>query len=122
MDELLAKKERFNKLVRYLIWTYDVPFQRAIKTVAEKSGVGHSNLSSALCGRKAYLTNSLISKVNYAYGEPFRKEWLINGTGEMLADNTPIFSEDPSKIIASQQETIKTLSDSLTALTALLKH
>ena len=117
----MDKKERFNKLVRYIIWAYDVPFQSATKTIAEKAGAGHSNLSTALRGNRTYLTDNLINKVNNAYGAPFRKEWLIYGTGDMLADNSQTIMEDPGLIIASQQETIKKLTESLSALTILLK-
>ena len=118
----MEKKERFNKLIRYIIWAYDVPFQSALKTIAEKVGVGHSNLSTALRGNEIYLTDSLITKVNYAYGEPFRREWLIFGTGDMLTDSSQAVMNDPAIVIASQQETIKKLSESLTALTSLLKQ
>ena len=118
----MNKKERFNKLIRYIIWAYDVPFQSALKTIAEKVGVGHSNLSTALRGNQIYLTDNLVTKVNYAYGEPFRKEWLIFGTGDMLADTSQVIINDPAVIIASQQETIKKLSESLTSLTTLLRQ
>lgn len=118
----MEKKDRFNKLIRYIIWAYDVPFQSALKTIAETVKVGHSNLSSALRGNEIYLTDSLISKVNYAYGEPFRREWLIFGTGDMLTDNSQAVLNDPAVVIASQQETIKKLSESLTLLTSLLNQ
>ena len=118
----MERKERFNKLIRYIIWAYDVPFQSALKTIAEKVGVGHSNLSTALRGNEMYLTDNLITKVNYAYGEPFRREWLIFGTGDMLTDSSQAIMSDPATVIASQQETIKKLSESLTALTTLLKQ
>jgi hypothetical protein len=118
----MEKKERFNKLIRYIIWAYDVPFQSALKTIAEKVGVGHSNLSSALRGNETYLTDNLVTKVNYAYGEPFQREWLLFGTGNMLKDNTQAVLSDPASIIADQQETIKSLSDSLSALTVLLRR
>jgi hypothetical protein len=118
----MDKKERFNKLIRYIIWAYDVPFQSALKTISKKVGVGHSNLSTALRGNEIYLTDSLVTKVNYAYGEPFRREWLVFGTGDMLKDNSQAVISDPATIIASQQETIKSLSDSLSALTTLLRN
>ena len=118
----MNKRERFNKLIRYIIWAYDVPFQSALKTIAEKAGVGHSNLSTALRGNEIYLTDNIIQKVNYAYGEPFRREWLVFGTGEMLVDSSQVVINDPAVIIASQQETIKKLSESLTSLTSLLRQ
>lgn len=118
----MDKKERFNKLIRYIIWAYDVPFQSALKTISEKVGVGHSNLSTALRGNEIYLTDSLVTKVNNAYGEPFRREWLVFGTGDMLSDNSQAVINDPAAVIASQQETIKKLTESLTALTSLLKQ
>lgn len=118
----MDKRERFNKLIRYIIWAYDVPFQSALKTISEKVGVGHSNLSSALRGNETYLTDSLITKVNYTYGEPFRREWLLFDAGEMLTDKTQVIMNDPALVISSQQETIKKLTESLTSLTALLKQ
>lgn len=118
----MDKKERFNKLIRYIIWAYDVPFQSALKTIAAKAGVGHSNLSTALAGNEKYLTDSIMNKVNTAYGEPFRKEWLLFGTGDMFTGDYRAVLEDPSVVIASQQDTIKKLSESLSALTVLLKQ
>lgn len=117
----MDKKERFNKLIRFIIWAHDVPFQSAIKTIAAKVGVGHSNLSTALNGNEKYLTDSIINKVNSAYNEPFRKEWLIYGAGDMFSGGYEAVVEDPATVIASQQDTIKKLSESLSALTVLLK-
>ena len=117
----MNKQERFNKLVRFIIWSYDVPFQSAIKTIAARVGVGHSNLSTALNGNERYLTDSLINKVNTAYNEPFRKEWLLFGTGDMFSGGHEAVVEDPAAVISSQQDTIKKLSESLSALTVLLK-
>lgn len=117
----MDKKDRFNKLVRFIIWAYDVPFQSAIKTISSKARVGHSNLSTALNGNEKYLTDSIMNKVNMAYNEPFRKEWLVYGTGDMFTGGHEAVVEDPATVIASQQDTIKKLSESLSALTVLLK-
>lgn len=118
----MTRADRFNKLIRYIIWTFDVPFQSAIKTVAEKAGVGHSNLSTALGGNERYLTDSIMNKVNVAYDEPFRKEWLLFETGDMLKDNSQVSIADSADIVISQQETIRSLTESLAALTVLIKQ
>ena len=57
----MDKKERLNKLVRYIIWAFDVPFQSAIKTIATEAGVNPSNLSTAFRGNETYLTDSLVN-------------------------------------------------------------
>ena len=118
----MDKKERFNKLIRYIIWAYDVPFQSAIKTIAEHVDMHPSNLSSALRGNESYLTNRLIRKVNHAYDSPFFDQWLLFGTGEMLTEGHSAVITDPTVIIYSQQETIQKLSDSLATLSSILKQ
>lgn len=118
----MDKKERLNKLVRYIIWTFDVPFQSAIKTIATEAGINPSNLSTALRGNETYLTDSLIKKVNRAYKSPFFEQWLMFGTGEMLTEGNTAVITDPTVIIYSQQDTIQKLSDSLATLSTLFKQ
>lgn len=118
----MDKKERLNKLIRYIIWAFDVPFQSAIKTIAEYADINPSNLSTALRGNESYLTDKLIRKVNHAYNSPFFDQWLLFGTGEMLTEGHTAVITDPTVIIYSQQETIQKLSDSLAALSTILKQ
>lgn len=117
----MDKKDRFNKLIRYIVWAFDVSPQSTYKTIAAKAGIGHSNLTTASGGNPRYLTDSLINKVNMAYGEPFRREWLLFGTGDMFSGGYQATMEDPATVITSQQETIQKLTESLSALTSLLK-
>ena len=109
----MEKKDRVRKLVHFLIWKYDVPFNSALKTIGQEVGISSSNLSVALGGNDRFLTNSLIQKVNRAYGRPFNEEWLIFGTGEMLRNSTDDAVPNTGEVIASQQATIKKLTAGL---------
>ena len=118
----MDKKERLNKLIRYIIWAYDVPFQSAIKTIADHEDINPSNLSTALRGNENYLTDRLIRKVNHAYDSPFFDQWLLFGTGEMLTEGHTAVITDPTVIIYSQQETIERLTNILRELTVLINQ
>lgn len=55
------------------------------KEIAEKIGVNSATLSSALHDNNNCLTESLLLKLNEAYGNIFSISWIITGEGEMLA-------------------------------------
>lgn len=112
----MEKKDRFRKLVNYLIWKHDVPFNSALKTIGTQVGISASNLSVALNGNERFLTNSLIQKINNSYGKPFHEEWLVYGTGDMLRNPTSDVVENIGAVIESQQETIKKLTEALAVL------
>lgn len=111
----MEKKDRLRKLINYLIWKRDVPYNSALKTVAAKVGMTSSNISVAINGNEKFLTDSLMRKINRAYDSPFNESWLLSGTGEMLSENEGECM-DTESIIASQQETIKKLSEALAVL------
>lgn len=111
----MEKKDRLRKLINYLIWKRDVPYNSALKTVAAKVGMTSSNISVAINGNEKFLTDSLMRKINMAYDSPFNESWLLFGTGEMLSENEGECM-DTESVIASQQETIKKLSEALAVL------
>ncbi len=118
----MNKKERFNKLVRYLVYAFDLPYNGVLRAIGEKVGISSSNLSTALNGNERFLTDSIIKKVNTAFGSPFHIEWLIYGVGEMLNDNAAPVIKDTEWVVQSQQETIASLTASLDALSSLLRQ
>ena len=118
----MDKKERFNKLVRYLVFVYELPYAGILRAIAEKAGVNSSNLSAALSGNERFLTNSIIKKVNKSFGEPFNMEWLLSGTGEMYNENASPTGPDINWVVQSQQETISKLVSNIETLSKLLKQ
>ncbi len=118
----MDKKERFHKLLRYIIYKNDVPITGALKAIAGQAGVSYSNLSTAARGSEKYLTDSLMLNINAAYDNPFRRSWLQNGDGEMLEskENATVENEAVTTI-KMQQETISKLTESVANLSSLLK-
>ena len=89
----MDKKERLNEAFNYLKSKGLVHMQR---DVAEKMGATPQNVSLALRGTPAVLTDRFLMRFNNAYFGMFNLDWLITGIGEMLsptgkpliADNT----------------------------------
>lgn len=54
------------------------------KDVAQKMGASPSNISSAMSGVEAVLTDKFLGRFNAAFGNVFNDEWLLTGQGKML--------------------------------------
>ena len=77
----MNKKERFSEAYNYL---RQIGLAHTQKDVAEKMQSTPPNVSSAMKGVEAVLTDSFLRRFNAAYGNIFSVDWLINGNGEML--------------------------------------
>ena len=77
----MDKKERFSEAYNYL---RQIGLAHTQKDVAEKMQSTPPNVSSAMKGVEAVLTDSFLRRFNAAYGNIFSVDWLINGNGEML--------------------------------------
>ncbi|MBR1630500.1 MAG: hypothetical protein IJ680_01465 [Paludibacteraceae bacterium] len=55
------------------------------KQLSQMLGMNQSSISQALNGVESYTTDSLLQKINYAFGNIFNKQWIETGKGEMLA-------------------------------------
>lgn len=82
----MSKQERFNKAYAFL------KYEGVIKTqsdVAKAMGATQSNVSGALNGREAVLTDSFLTRFANAFKQ-ISLSWLLNGEGEML--NVPVIN------------------------------
>lgn len=78
----MNKKERFKEAYEYLRTKGIV---RTQKDVAVKMKSSSQNVSSALNGAEAVLTDRFLMRFGDAFGISI--EWLLTGSGEMLAAN-----------------------------------
>ena len=120
----MDRKERFEKAYNYL------KFKGVIKKqedVAKAMGATRANVSLALNGNPAVLTDNFLMRFTKAYSGTFNFDWLISGEGEMLTVNQPQTQQEPSKsnyidngsilnaLLAAKDETIAAMQDQLAA-------
>lgn len=77
----MERKERLNSAFNYLRNSGLIQTQRDL---ANKMHAGIANISKALKGNKAVLTDRFLRRLNSAFGNIFNDEWLLTGEGEML--------------------------------------
>lgn len=58
------------------------------KDFAEALGTRAESVNAALNGRERYLTDNLFKKIALEYGDIFSRDWLENGEGDMLIENS----------------------------------
>ncbi len=121
----MDRKERFEKAYNYL------KFQGIIKKqedVAKTMGATRANVSLALNGNPAVLTDNFLMRFAKAYSGMFSCDWLLTGDGEMLITNElkpePVnesagLSIDSSSmlnaLLAAKDETISAMQDQIAA-------
>lgn len=66
------------------------------KEIAEKMSASKPNVSSAFKGDARVLTDRFLTRFNAAFGGIFSPEWLMFGTGEMLASVNQVSHGDYS--------------------------
>lgn len=118
----MDKKERFEKAYNYL------KFQGIIKKqddVAKTMGATRANVSLALNGNPAVLTDNFLMRFAKAYPGMFNFDWLLTGDGEMLTVNQPEPAKEPSDVhyidngsmlnalLAAKDETIAAMQNQL---------
>lgn len=77
----MDRKERFNEAYTY------IKGQGTIRTqgdLAKSMSTTQPNVSSALKGVEAVLTDNFLRRFNEACGDVFQINWLLTGEGEML--------------------------------------
>lgn len=94
----MDKKERLNKAYNYLKSQGVVHTQ---KDVSEKMGATAPNVSSALKGVDAVLTDKFLSRFNEAFGNIFSDEWLISGIGDMLRPSQSVSDINNSTVVGA---------------------
>lgn len=78
----MSREERLNTAYRYLLGKGIISTK---KDVAVAMGATPSNVTAALKGKEAVLTDSFLIRFNNAFNDVFSLSWLLNNTGEMLA-------------------------------------
>ncbi len=126
----MNRKERFEKAYNYL------KFQGIIKKqddVAKTMGATRANVSLALNGNPAVLTDNFLMRFAKAYPGMFNFDWLLSGDGEMLTVNQPEPAKEPADVryidnesmlnalIAAKDETIYALQQQLAAKDELIQ-
>ena len=95
----MDKKERLNEAFNYLKSKGLVHMQR---DVAEKMGATPQNVSLALKGTPAVLTDRFLMRFNNAYFGMFNLDWLITGVGDMLSPTgKPLISDNAVSYLPS---------------------
>ena len=77
----MNKKERFEAVFGYLKNKGQIHNQ---VDLAKKIGASEATISKALRGDEKSLTDSLLRRVNQAFGNIFSLDWMIDGFGTML--------------------------------------
>ncbi len=80
----MSKLQRLNDAINYLKIIGEISTQQDI---ADKMRMHKSTISSAISGNEKYLTDSFLSKFNFAFKCIFNEEWMIKGFGAMLNDS-----------------------------------
>lgn len=81
----MKKEERLKKAIEFLKSQGKVHKQ---KDVASMMGASEATISNALKGDEAKLTDKFLKRFNAAYGNIFNIDWLLEGEGEMLNEQT----------------------------------
>lgn len=76
-----TKKERIKVIFGHLKSVGRVHTQADF---AKAIGSTPATVSNMLSGEERYLTDNLFRKIGYYFGDVFNREWLENGTGDML--------------------------------------
>ena len=91
---MIERQKRLNEVYQYLRQ------HRGIHTksdFAESIHYGRTSMSAALNGNELYLTDSLFKKICYAFPNTFNLDYLLNGTGELLADSEYSYNDNVSQ-------------------------
>lgn len=91
---MIERQKRLNEVYQYLRQ------HRGIHTksdFAESVHYGRTSMSAALNGNESYLTDSLFKNICDAFPNTFNLQYLLNGTGELLADSEYSYNDNVSQ-------------------------
>lgn len=104
----MERKERLNSAFNYLRSRGLIQTQRDL---ANKMHAGIANISKALKGNKAVLTDRFLRRLNGAFGNIFNDEWLLTGEGEMLISGDSLLIGKGDAIGAAAKVTNQTTNN-----------
>lgn len=97
--------ERRNRIQNVFSYMRGCGMAKTQTDIAERMKASRSNVSAALNGDEKFLTDNFLRRLNKAYGGLFNDEWLISGTGNMLASD----DEEPFERIGSDAKLLPLL-------------
>lgn len=103
----MNKKERLNEAVSYLIYKGVVKTQ---KDIADKMGASRSNVSSALSGKEAALTDNFIGRFCATFKE-ISYTWLLLGHGDMISQGGKTVNDRIKDVLKMESLSLKTLEE-----------
>lgn len=80
--------KRLEKAISYLVNNNMIDGKEIVKEISEKVDRHPNNVRSALRGEDRYLTYKFIKSFCMIYGGIISPDWIWDGTGEMLNNNT----------------------------------
>ena len=89
-----TRQQRLNEVYEHLRHKGNVHTQ---EDFANLIGAKRPGISAALNGNELYLTDSLFKKICYAFPNTFNLDYLLNGTGELLADSEYSYNDNVSQ-------------------------
>lgn len=101
MEQDLRKK-RLEEAINYLMSIKMVDNRWPSKSIAEKMERGVNGISSAKNGDVRYLTAKFVNAFCAAYGNIISADWIWNGVGTMLTEQTDIKGSSLYEIISDE--------------------
>ena len=89
-----TRQQRLNEVYEHLRHKGNVHTQ---EDFANLIGAKRPGISAALNGNELYLTDSLFKKICFAFPDTFNLDYLLNGTGELLADSEYSYNDNVSQ-------------------------
>ena len=99
------KIKRLEESIKYLISKGEIDGKAPIKNIAAKMGRHKNNISSAISGDEKYYTKKFLIDFCATYGNVISVDWLWDGSGDMLIDET---YKPTIKMLPSDFDTIPT--------------
>lgn len=104
----MERVKRMNEAFNYL---RNKGLIRTQKDLANLMHAAESNISKALKGDEAILTDRFLRRLSAAFGGVFNQEWLLTGEGEMLISGDSFLIGKGDAIGASAKVTNKTTNN-----------
>lgn len=93
---MLKTMDKMNRLQCVYDYARSKSVCRTKQEFAAFLGVQYTNLTRAMNGDTRYLTDKLLIKINECFDNIFSLEWLMYGTGEMMANSNNISTPAPT--------------------------
>lgn len=110
--------ERFKMAYDHL---FSIGKVHSLTEFANVIGAARTSVSKAYNGDVNYLKGAMLVKVSAAYPDILNRDWLLNGEGDMLVEQTPSASAPQSDIVAQLLRMVNNLSEDVRGLKSELE-